>query len=361
MAVFNFVYPTAEELFEINQDLESRADAGRLGMKLFPRKARTTLNVGWWQKDNDFGLMAFRGLDGQPPKVQRLGYNKYEYEAGVYGEHIMLTEAEYMKRANLMDPTQRIPLGDFTQEASRQLIAREADRFESNVFTLLYTGVLSIPSPGPNGGLIYKDSYTIQSYTASIPWTSLSSATPILDMQNIQQKGVGHSGKFDASSTMYINQFTANALINNQNANDLDGRRGQYGSTLNNLLAISSYFQAQNLPAIEVYDEGYQIAPIVGPETTPLTSAGLPNQFQKFIPNHGGILVGKRPNGETVGEYQITANSAAGNQPVSYTWVADYFNGINAPKTIPGKMEVYRVVNGGPALFFPYSVLAATF
>lgn len=361
-ANLNLVYPTPEEIFEINQDLMPTEEANRVGFKLMPRKSRQTINVGWWQKDNDFGLMSFRGLDGVPPKVQRLGYNKFEYEAGVYGEHEEINETEWMKRANLMDITQRIKIGDLVAECDRQLMVREMNRMESNIWTLLATGTLSIPTPGPNGPLVYKDSYTIQTYTSNPPWTSLSTATPIQDMQNIQQLGVGHSGKFDASATMYINQFTANALVNNQNAADLDGRRSMYGATLNNVEAISSYFRAQNLPGIEVYDDGYQLAPQPGPETNPMTPAPayLPNQFQKYIGNHVGILIGRRPNDEAIGEYQITVNSASGTA-ASYTFVADQFNGVNAPKTVPGKILVYRITNGGPALTFPYSVLAATF
>lgn len=357
---FNYIYPTAVELFRIQPDLEKRADADRLGMQLFPRTSKNTLNVRWFQKDNTFGLMNFRGLDGAPGRVRRLGDNGFDYEAGVYGDFQEISERELMLRASPLNPETRIPITDLIMEANNQLVQREADRYENNVFSLLTTGTLSIPSIGPNGVAVYSDTYAIQKFSSTIPWTSFSTATPIADLQTIQQLSVGHSGRFDASSTLYVNQFTANALINNANNADLNGRRGQYGSTLNNLPGISSYFQSQNLPGIAVYDEGYQLAANNGPLTAPLLN-NLPDQFQKFIPNHIGILIGKRPAGETVGEYITTINAYAPNQAAaSVAFVKDSFTGVNAPREVPGKIQVYRLTNGGPAIYYPNAVVAIT-
>ena len=362
MASMNFTFPTAVEMFRIQPDLEARGEEGRLGLKLFPRKTSSTINVRWWQKDNLYGLMQFRGLDGGPGKVQRRGDNAYDYQAGVYGDFQEISETELLTRCNGMAPTTPIGITDLVMEANADLIEREFNRWEANVFTLLQTGTISIPTPGPNGILTYKDSYTTQTFNSSVHWTVASTATPIQDMQAIQQLGVGHSGKFDASSTIYVNQYTANALINNQNSADLDGRRGMYGQTLNNLPAISSYFQGQNLPAVEVYDEGYQIAPLSGPETAPLTTTGITDQFQKYISNLNGVLVGKRPGGEPVGHNLVTINAYAPNMGASaVALVKDSFNGVNAPKEIPGKIQVFRLVNGGPTLEFPYAVVACTF
>lgn len=358
---FNFVYPTATEVRMINQDLVAKSRAERLGFKLLPVQGAGTFNVAWWQKDNDYGIMQYRGLDGDPPRVRQLGYGKFEYEPGVYGEHILLRESELTKRADLLDPTKRIVISDMVLEADRQLSVREDNRAEYNIFTLLSTGVLNIPTPGPNGAYnAYQDSYTIQKYTTGIPFASLASATPIVVFQTLQQLGVGHSGSFGAGSTSYLNQQTANSIINNANANDLDGRRGMYGQTLNNLPAISSYFQGQNLPGLEVYDDGFQIDLLQGPETAPLTSSGATDQFQKYIPNNTMILIGKRPNNEPVGHFQETIVAANNFKSGPYTYVADSFNGINAEKKPNGKLAIHRGFNGGATLEYPYAVIAVT-
>lgn len=353
----NFVYPTAAEMAEILPDLVSRDRADRIGLQLFPPVARNTFQVRWSQKDNAYGLMQMRGLDGQPPRVQRLGLNTFVYEPGVYGEHVVITEREMLTRAIPGRPDIPIPIGDLVNDADQLLISRRNDRMEASVWTLAGTGVLTIALPGPNGPAVYSDSYTIQTYTATIPWATAATATPILNFQTAQQMQVGHGVDFGAGAVAYMNQYTANLLLNNANAADFGGRRTQYGATINNMAAAADYWQSQNLPRIVVYDAGYQLAPLSGPITNAAT------QFIKFIPNGKVIIIGKRPGNQPVGEWQQTlqAMMPGGNpSPGEYRFVKDYAQGIHAPVEVPPKIEVHAGFNGGCALMWPSSVLALT-
>ena len=157
---------------------------------------------------------------------------------------------------------------------------------------------------------------------------------------------------------MYMNQVEANRLLNNSNSADFNGRRDMFGATLNSITSMNNYFGGQNLPQVKVVDYGFQIEPLSGPETAPLA------QYQKFISNGVGILVGKRPGNAPVGHFQMTINASnphSNDGPISsgpYMYVKDYFNGILAPKETPGKVEVHAGMNGGLSLEYPYSVVA---
>lgn len=353
MAVQQFTYPTAAEMSEIEPELRFRMESEREALKLFPRVSKSTFFVRWIQPDNFYGMMQFRGLDGRPAKVQRIGENTYMYEPGVYGEQILITERELTTRAIPGRPDIRVPIDDLVMAGERQLLDRELTRMEYNVWQLLQTGTISIPIPGPSGITIYTDTYTIQTFTATIPWSTAATATPLADLQVVQQKSVGHGVDFGAGATLYVNQVQANRMLNNANASDFGGRRSQYGATLNDITAFNNYFQGQNLPKVKVIDEGFQPFPVSGPITNSTT------QFIKFIPNGVGILVGKRGGSSKVGEWQNTINA---NNPGfgagSYQFIKDYANGINATKEVPPKIEINRGFNGGLALEFPNSIVA---
>lgn len=350
----NFIYPTAAEMFEISPELMAKGRAGRVGLDLCPPVNRDTYFVRWSQRDNMYGLAKMRGIDGAPPKVDRIGANTFVYEPGVYGEHTSITERELLTRAVPNHPEIRIPISDLIMADQQLLTTRQLDRMEANTWTMLATGTNTIPLPGPSGPNIWTDTYPIQTYTAPIPWSSSSTAVPLANLQTVQQLSVGHGVRFGAEATLYVNQITGNRLLNNTNSADLAGRRDQYGATLNSLVGFNNYFQGQNLPKVVVYDDGYQLSPISGPITKT-------TQFQKFIPDGVGILIGSRPNGGPIGEFQMTVQAMQpGANPTSgaYSFVKDFAQGINAPLEVPPRMEVHMGFNGGLALYFPSAVVA---
>lgn len=348
-----FTYPSAFEMYQINADLIERGAAGRIGLQLFPEKNTNTFEVRWFQKDNAYGLMAMRGVDGRPSAVQRLGTNEFFHKPGVYGEYTTITEGELLQRATEMNVNQRMDITALTTDSQRLLAQRQEDRKEANVWNLLSTGSLNINMNGPNGPVVYSVTYPIQTYIAPISWSSLSTATPIANLQTVQQLQVGHGASFQSGAKMYMNQQTANLLINNSNASDFGGRRDMFGATLNSAEQFSDYFQAQNLPEIVVYDQGYQNQPLSGPETNPSI------QFTKFIPYRTVIVVGVRPNNEPLGHIQQcpsmnNPNAAAG----PYAYVKNFGVGINAPMETPARLEIHAGWNGGIALEFPSAFVA---
>lgn len=345
-----FIYLTTYESRTIQQEYIQRGREGRVGLDVMPLVSKNVAKVRWTQADNYTGLQNLRGMDGRPTRVNRVGMKTLEYEPGVFGEYVTITETELTNRAGSLDvATTPIDISDLTNEADSVLIGREWDRIESSIWTLLTTGTLSIILDGPNGTQTgYFDQYTFQSYTSLVPWLTSATATPLLDFQNLQQLGygAGRSVNFGTGAVVYMNQVTANRLLNNANAADFGGRRNQYGATLNNLGAMNNYFSGQNLPTIVVYDQGYY--PIKG------------GAFQKFLPNGVAVVVGQRPGNVAIGNYIMTRNANNGFRPGTYRHVVDRVNAVNAEKRVPPNIEVHRGHNGGPAIYYPSAIVVMT-
>lgn len=342
-----FVYPTNFELQTIEPDLIARGAAGRLGLDIMPTRSVNVGEVRWRQQDNYFGLQALRGLDGAPTRVKRVGEKYYSYEPGIFGEFVDITETELTRRAGSAPAGTPIDVSDLVVEADQHLINREFDRIESTNWAVLTTGTFSIKLDGPTGTQIgFTDTFAIQTYSASVPWATFATATPVINFQAVQQLGMaaGHSVDLGAAATAYMNSVTSNWMLNNTNTGDLAGVRIDYGNTMNNIANANRYLAGQNLPQIQVYDAGY----------IP-TSGGT---FTKFIPDGKIVVVGKRVSGARVGEYLMTRNANnPGLAPGSYTYTIDRANGVNGEKRTPPNIERHRGHNGGPTLTLPGSIV----
>jgi hypothetical protein len=348
-----FTYPTSAAYFAIEPELVTASRAGRLGLQLMPPRPFNTGNVRWTQKDNFYGLQHLRGLDGKPTRVVRVGESTYEYEPGVFGEFIDVTETELTKRAgSIIDMTTAIDVSDIIAENDVQLIGREDDRMESSIWTLLTTGVLEIQVDGsPAGQYLHRTQFTFQTYTPVVPWSTVATATPLRDLQAMAQLGnaSGISVDFGAAARLYVNSVTANRLLNNTNASDMGGRLVNNGSTVNTLPDFNRYFAAQEVPQIIVYDRGYQ-----------QRIGEAQSSFKKFIADGVGVLIGNRPGNAVIGNYAMTRNASNNFRPGSYRYVVDRANGVNAEKRTPANIEVHRGHNGGPVIYFPSAVVLVT-
>lgn len=327
-----FTYPTSAELNEIAQTLMPRLMEGRVGFRLMPMRNVDAPYVIWEQKDNYTGLQQLRGLNGGPQAVQHVGLGRYQMEPGYYGEFKPLDEAMLTLRRQIGTFATPINVADLVSEAQEHLLQRRLDRIEWIIWTLLTTGTFSVT--GPNG-ITHSDTYTQQTYNATT-WGTAATATPLADFRAVQLLGRGISANFGASALAYMNRVSCNALLANTNAADIYGKRTAGLQTANDLDRMNSILMGEDLPTIEVYDQGY------------LDSSGT---FQPYIANGVVLVVGQRPAGQTIGEFQMTRNMATSNMsPGAYMQVVN-LNESNGH--IPQQIQVHDGFNGGPALWFP--------
>jgi hypothetical protein len=269
-------------------------------------------------------------------RVQPVGLRQYQMQPGVYGEFIAINELELTTRRVAGTFGSPIDITDLVLEKQDQLLQRRLDRVEYIGWTLLSTGTFSVAASG--GGVIHTDTFPIQTYTASVGWSTSATSTPLADFSAVQLLSRGHSVDFGAVATAFMNRATFNNLRTNANATDLYGRRTQGLGTFNNLQGINQLLTGDDLPQVVVYDQGY------------LDDSG---NFQPFIPVNKVVVVGKRPAGQPIAEYRMTRNANNPDlAPGPYMRVID-----TGEITIPRAIEVHDGHNGGPVIYFPSAVV----
>jgi hypothetical protein len=330
------VYPNSAEINMIAQDKMARLTADRPVFDFFPIRTQDAWNLLWEQLDTFIGLQQVRGLNGMPQRVKPVALYRYEMEPGVYGEHMALDEAMIAKRRVPGTMNQPINVEDLVLEKQDQLLLRRIDRIEQIIWALVSTGTFAVP--GPAGAILHTDTFPLQTYTASIPWSNAATSTPLADFSNVQIKRRGHSVSFGADSRCYLNRSTYNALRLNGNSTDLYGRRTQGLGTINNLPTLNSLLMGDDLPQVVIYDEGYYDDNSV---------------FQLFIPTGTAILIGRRPAGQVVGEYRMVRNAVNPDlAPGPYMKIID-----RRAFEVPGDIEIHDGHNGGPVIYFGSAIV----
>lgn len=337
-----FVYPSAIDLSLIEQDKIPRLTADRLGFQILPIRNVDSHVLAWEQLDNYTGLQQVRGLNGDPPRVKRLGAKRYIMEPGVYGEFTTIDELELTTRRQFGSLNAPIDISDLVMGAQDHLLGRRLDRIEFIIWTLIVTGTFSVA--GPSGAVIHTDAYTTQTYAGS-DWSVAGTATPLADFRAMQLLSRGRSVDFGPTAMAIMNRTTFNSLVGNTNANDLSGRYTVLQNTARSPSSMNLILTGEGLPNIVVYDEGY------------IDEAGT---FQLFIPTDKVVVIGRRLSGAPVGEYRFTRNiQNAGMAPGAYTAVIDR-GAEGSGRTIPRSIEVHDGHNGGPALYHPGSIIVAS-
>lgn len=332
----DFVYPSAIDLKEIEQDLLPRLQADRPIFSFFPIEESDDSVVAWEQEDNYLGLQQLRGLDGAPVKVARTGGKRYVMDPGTYGEFSVIPESEMTRRRPYGQLTAAIDLTEPVAKEQIRLLQRRLDRVELIGWTLVVNGQFSVALP--TGGIGHTDAYTVQTYAAATTWATAATSTPLLDFRKVKLLARGHSVRFDQTAVAYANAKTLNNLYANTNNADLYGRRTAGLGTFNSPDQINQLFMGDGLPQLHEYDLGY------------LDDTAT---FQPFIPDNKVVVIGNRTNGSPVGRYLMTRNANnPGMAPGAYTRVFD-----RGETQVPRVIEVHDGHNGGPSLSFPSAIV----
>lgn len=334
-----YVYPESAEIMQIEQDKLPRLIEDDPIFDLFPMRDVDEHLLLWEQLGNYTGLQQWRGLNGEPGRIKQTGLNQYEMIPGAYGEFESIDEEELTKRRKAGTFGEPIDLTDLVMMRQDKLLNRRLDRIRWILWTLLTTGTFSVFASQPGGGTVtvHTDTFSLQTSSGS-NWSTLASATPIADLRATKLLARGHSVLFGSGAKAFMNQKTANFLLNNQNSNDLAGRRTQGVTTINSLKDVNQMIVGDDLPELIAYDDGYQ-------DDT--------NTFQPWLPDRVVVIVGKRRSGVSLGEYRFTRNANNPDLgPGPYTRVID-----RGEEVVPRSIEVHDGHNGGPVIFFPSGVI----
>jgi hypothetical protein len=263
-------------------------------------------------------------------------------EPGVYGEFETIDEMELTSRRQVGSFGTPVDISDLVMQIQDKLLLRRLDRIELLIWTLLTTGTFAVSGEG--GRVVYTDSYPMQTFSAATGWATSPTATPLADFRQVQLKHRGHSVDFGSSAQVFMNRKTWNNLISNTNPDDLYGRRQAGLGLINNLQDVNRLFGGDDLPQIAVYDEGY---------LSDGSDGNTKGAFVPFIADNIAVVVGKRPAGQTVGEYRMTRNANNPDLgPGAYMRVID-----RGEHHVPRSIEVHDGHNGGPVVFYPAAVV----
>mgnify|MGYP003408513582 FL=1 len=139
-----YTFPTNVELGLIAQSKIPNLVQDRPAFQIMPMVNVDAALLQWEQKDNYLGLQQVRGVNGAPPRVKRIGANKYMQQPGVYGEFSLIDELELLHRRPWGAYSGNIDISDLVMEIQDQLLGRRLDRIEYIIWTLLSTGTFSV-------------------------------------------------------------------------------------------------------------------------------------------------------------------------------------------------------------------------
>jgi len=331
----SFILPTNVQLTQIAQDLIPQLRQNRVIFDIMPTRNVDTAHVEWDQEDNYTGLQQIRGLDGKPTRVLKTGFKRYIMNPGIYGEFMRADETELTELRIPGSFDQPIDLTNWVARAQIRLLQRQDDRLELIGWSALQ-GTFSVAQ---GSTVMQTDTFNVQTYTSTVPWATYATATPLNDFRQVQLLHRGHSVNFGAGANAYMNQGTFNNLVNNTNNADLYGRRVTGLATANSLAGVNQILEADNLPTIVIYDQGY------------LDDTGA---FNLYIPTNKTVLIGKRPGNVPIAEYLMTRNiNTPGFAPGMYMDVVDH---LQRGGDYPRNVDLHLGHNGGPAIYFGSAV-----
>ncbi|RYG70036.1 hypothetical protein EON80_08655 [bacterium] len=340
------IFPTPDELHEIEQEIAPRMLEGRVGLELLPIENDDNHIVQWEQKDNFGGMQQIRGLNGDPKAVGKSLGKKFMFAPGVYGEFEPFDEMEITKRRKWGSRDQHVNMDDLTRDAQDKLLVRRYNRMEWIIWQVLLNGTFLVPTPAENdvpGGAIYRASFAIQNFASGIGWDNHANSTPLADLRAMALLSRGKGTNFGSVAKFYINQTTANHMLANTNPNDLGAYRKDNAIQMDSVGGVNTLLRLAGVPEVIVYDEG---------------DFDEANQFGLYIPDLRAALIGRRNSGVPLGKYKCTRNANNdGFAPGPYTDVID--RGAPGPgRQIPRTVEVHDGHNGGPCLEFPGTVVS---
>lgn len=341
MSLVNYVYPTTRELKQINPVKIQDATRTRPTFEIFPVVESDLWTLEWTQKDNWRGFQQLRGLNGEPSHVNMVGERSFSAQPGVFGEFMTVDEKMMTLRAQQVPSGLPVDITTLVTERQDYLNLRELDLIEYIHWRALLDGQFTFLGPT---GAIYADRFPVQTATFS-DWSVLATATPILDLLGLKPLQNGASVAFDSGAQIFINSVTLSYLLRNQNPLDLGGQLAIATGGIKpnkSISEVNTLLQGFNLPTIVEYNEGYF-----------RESDGV---FVNWIPNDVLSIVGRRTNGDRLGEYRMVRNANNANMAAGrYEAVIDYLG-----RRIPRKIEVHRGHNGGLVIYYGSAMIRAT-
>ncbi|MDQ3132126.1 MAG: major capsid protein [Acidobacteriota bacterium] len=280
-----FTYPTNVALDQVIQEYVVDTSAF-IGLQIMPVEEAMTQKVQWDEMDNERGMTAPHLLGTDPRIDLRPGSKLREYEPIPFKESDLIKEDELLRARQLGTLGGVVNINTIVARLAKARMDKTRIRQEWTVWSAL-RGVLTINE----NNVFVSETFPIQQYTPLVLWSDLLNATPIKDANAMKLMYRG-TGATIQGAKAYINQTTANWLLENKNEDDLKGfQNSNYLNLSFSLQELNKILSARGLFEFVVYDEGYY------------DEVGI---YRTFIEDGDVHIVGKRPLGQSVGNWIST-------------------------------------------------------
>lgn len=335
----NYIFPSLSDYRVIESNFLAPREADDPIFRMFPIRYSNFHEVFWSQRDAYGGLMAVRGLNGPYPRVERPASTFHRMRPSSYGEHILVQNEELTIRSANLAGSAPVDARQVVTEATDTLLSRIYNRRSWLLYTLTTTGRYQVKDEG--GAVLAEDAYSIQTYAAS-DWSTHNTATPIADFAAASLLNEGTTADFGPTAVAFMNRKTYNHIPANTNAADFGGKKGAGLASLSALSDVNEYFAGSGLPQLMPFHGGYW-------------DDASPRVFHPWIADDTVILVGLQRGSIQIGEFQQTANGDNNGSPQTFMKAIDTAESPNAEP--PRQVKVFAGFNGGPALFYPGSII----
>lgn len=341
----DFALPTSADLKEVEQAMLPLLTQDDPIFESFPIVEEDADVLLWEQRERYTGLQNARGLGGEYQAVDMVPLKRFWTPFGEFGEHFPIDEAMLKRMRKPGTFGTPISIADVVGPAQEYALQRRINRIRYNLWTTITTGTITVTDRGSR--TIYTETYSVQTFSATVGWSTLATATPLADIRAVQLFGRGYSLDFGKKAKLFMNRATYNYFVQNNNSADLKGIRMNYGATVNSLSDVNKLNDNLDLPEIVIYDEGW-----LSDHPTPTSTRD--RQFNLFIPTGKAVLVGKRRGGTPLGNYVMGRNVDNPNMaPGAFMAVEDMGeHGVH-----PRRLAVYDGHSGAIKVPYPEGVV----
>jgi hypothetical protein len=328
-------------------------------MALMPLAYKDASKVVWERRDNYYGLIPLRGINGTPDVLQLPGAKRFAIDPGYYGGQHVIDEEMITKQRELGTPNETVDEEMLLSDATQSLATMIFNRIRQVIATLLTTGEFKVENRG--GAKVHQ--YKVDGYnllTAATAWSNTSTGTPIADMQIMRNTlALGTNSDFGPKSKVLMSPVLSQVVMQTNEVKSVI--KGQYGSTEIGLEGLNRILNGYGLPAIEEYNESYAAT---------IAASATPSNYTRFLGATKFIWAGVRPNNAPFGQFQMTRNmvnqksmSAAPDYRVEFDGPDDLRRGIYNLVQYVSMPPMYTVdagFNGGPSIFYTSAVAGIT-
>jgi hypothetical protein len=347
--MLTLTFPTNAALDMVVQDYVAQTE-NFVGAKILPETEAYVQRVQWDERDRDRGMTNAHVMGTDPKTDTRQGSKTHEYRPIPFKETDLIKEDEILQARELGTQNETLNLSREIARIAKNRLDKTRIRMEWMRWATLKGRVVI-----SENGVSVDETFPVQTPSPLHDWDDLDNATPLKDFNawKLLFRGTGASAM---GAVVYMNQTTANWLLENNNEDDLKGfQNSNFTKLPYSVDELNKILTARGLPTIFVVEDGY---------------IDEDDNFVNFLDDAEVIVIGKRPAGQTVGDFCTTPSL---HRVVNGVQAPGYFSIVEVndqPSDVVGavsmdqlgkaknpKIEVTGGIYGGTRLIYPKSVI----